>query len=263
MLLGVCLLALVSCGKPKPGQVPDEAQRANRAPDSFLAADEDYFVAMDGGLKLTPEEVKGRNTWLVWTGGDDVLWDKLPNETFGAFDLLKTISSYPGGEYSRDNRWKYFGLANEPCFSKATGPDPERFGLWLDKRSADCPPDPFADEKKYPGVAIGARGKNLPVGSFYGYPTGVVGLRLFPNPDFDEAAAKKWNAEKYYTNSDYYEDKNLIRPGGHVLRLLPRRPEPEQSSRGSGESEMGEPELDRGLAILLGRSDLHLEYQTR
>ena len=212
LLLWICLIGLAGCDKPKPGQVPDEAQRANRAPDSFLAADEDYFAAMDSGIKLTPDEVKGRNTWLVWTGGDDGLWDKLPNETFGAFDLLKTISSYPGGEYSRDNRWKYFGLANEPCFSKATGPDPERFGLWLDKRSADCPPDPFANEQKYPGVAVGARGKNLPVGSFYGYPTGVVGLRLFPNPDFDEAAAKKWNPEKYYKDPDYYENKKLVRP---------------------------------------------------
>ena len=43
-------------------------------------------------------------------------------------------------------------------------------------------------------MKIGARGKNLPVGSYYGYATGIVGLRLFPNPDFDEAAAKKWDA---------------------------------------------------------------------
>jgi len=43
-----------------------------------------------------------------------------------------------------------------------TGPDPDHFGLWLDKRRADCPADPFANAEKYPGVAIGARGKNLP-----------------------------------------------------------------------------------------------------
>ena len=118
VLLWVCLMALVSC-KPEPGHVLDEAQRANRSADSFPAADEDYFAGMDGDAKLTPkltpEEVKGRNTWLVWTGGDDRLWDTMPNATFGAFDLLKTISSYPGSEYSRDNRWKYFGVVNEPC----------------------------------------------------------------------------------------------------------------------------------------------------
>jgi hypothetical protein len=207
-----CLLALASCTKhPEPGTVADDAQRAKF--DKFVAADEDYFAGMDGGIKLTAEEVQGRNTWLVWTGGDDVLWNRLPNATFGAFDLLKTISSYQGSPYGRDNRWKYFGVINEPCFTKATGPDPERFGLWLDKRGADCPPDPFANEQKYPGIVVDARGtKELPAGSYYGYPTGVVGLRLFPNPDFDAAAAKKWDPVKYYTDPKYYEDKNLIRP---------------------------------------------------
>ena len=113
---------------------------------------------------------------------------------------------------SRDNRWNYLGLVNEPCFKKATGPDPNRYGLWLDTRDPSCPPDPFENESKYPGVKIGARGKNMPVGSYYGYATGIVGLRLFPNPDFDEAAAKKWDAKRYYDDPSYYNDKNLVRP---------------------------------------------------
>jgi hypothetical protein len=50
------------------------------------------------------------------------------------------------------------------------------------------------------------------VGSFYGYATGIVGLRLFPNPDFDEKAKEHWNAEKYYTDPNYYNDKNLKKP---------------------------------------------------
>ncbi|MGH7783283.1 MAG: hypothetical protein ACREO5_05540, partial [Candidatus Binatia bacterium] len=42
--------------------------------------------------------------------------------------------------------------------------------------------------------------------------SGIVGLRLFPNPDFDEQAAKKWDPERYYKDPKYYQDKNLIRP---------------------------------------------------
>jgi hypothetical protein len=122
------------------------------------------------------------------------------------------VSSHASLKFSRDNRWNYLGLANEPCFEKPTGPDPQRFGLWLDKRSAGCAADPFENDKKYPGVALGARGKNLPLGSFYGYATGIVGLRLFPNPAFDEAAAKKWDAEKYYNDEKYYLSKDLVRP---------------------------------------------------
>ncbi len=133
--------------------------------------------------------------WLVWTGGNDRLWDEMTVKSVGTFDLLKTVSSYPGLKASRDNRWNYLGLVNEPCYKKATAPDPNRYGLWLDTRDPSCGPEPFENESKYPGVKIGARGKNIPVGSYYGYATGIVGLRMFPNPDFDEEAAKKWDAE--------------------------------------------------------------------
>lgn len=208
------LLSLAGCrdDQPKPGTVLDEAKQAQRTVGSFTAADENYFKDMDGGVALSTPEVMGRNTWLVWTGGNDRLWDKLATVSVGNLDLLKTLSSHPGLKFSRDNRWNYLGLVNEPCFDKAAGPDDKRFGLWLDQRRADCAKDPFENEKRYPGVVIGARGKNLPVGSFYGYATGVVGLRLFPNPAFDEAAAKKWDAKRYYEDPSYYNDKDLIRP---------------------------------------------------
>jgi hypothetical protein len=192
--------------------VRDEAASAGRLAPSFAAANEDYFHGMDGGIALTPEEIRGRDTWLVWTGGNDRFWDRVTGYTYGSFDLLKTLSSYPGLKASRDNRWTYLGLVNEPCFEKATGPDSDRFGLWLDRRSPGCPPDPFENESKYPGVVTGARGKTVPVGSFYGYASGVIGLRLFPNPDFDEKAARKWDPVRYYTDPSYYNSKDLVRP---------------------------------------------------
>ena len=226
----LCPLLILACDNGEsPGQVQDEAQKAGRDAASFPAAGEDYFHAMDGAIALTADEIKGRNMWLVWTGGNDRFWDRMTIDTYGAFDLLKTLSSFPYcdpkvnpnpmpkceqtvGQLTRDHRWNYLGLVNEPCFDKATGPDPDHYGLWLDKRRSDCDADPFADEKKYPGVAIGARGKNIPAGSYYGIPSGIVGLRLFPNPDFDEAAAKKWDPVRFYTDPSYYKDKDLVRP---------------------------------------------------
>src|SRR6266568_2245535 len=187
IILPLCLILLASCGKDQPGQVLDEASRAGRSPASFPAAEEDYFRSMDGGVALTPEEVQGRNTWIVWTGGNDRFWDKISIDSFGAFDLLKIVLSHPELRASRDNRWNFLGLVNEPCFEKATGPDAARHGLWLDTRRADCPPDPFEKEQKYPGVALGARGRNMPVGSYYGWASGIVGLRLFPNLVFAES----------------------------------------------------------------------------
>ncbi|MBN8896873.1 MAG: hypothetical protein J0H35_01600, partial [Rhodospirillales bacterium] len=190
----------------------DEAQRAGRTAASLPQASEDYFHDMDNGIALTQEEVRGRNMWLVWTGGNDRFWDGMTRSTFGAFDLLKIVTSHPGQKADRDSRWDWLGVINEPCFEKADGPDPARFGLWLDKRSAACPPDPFADATKYPGVAVGARGTTVPVGSYFGEPSGIVGLRLFTNPDFDETARKRWDPERYYSDPSYYNDPNLVRP---------------------------------------------------
>jgi hypothetical protein len=217
VVASTCMLVSSGCSrtadpKKESGKVPDEARVASRAAATFPAADEDYFREMDGGVPLTPDEVKGRNMWIVWTGGNDRFWDGISATSFGSVDLLKTVSSHPKLKFSRDNRWIYLGLVNEPCFDKPTGPDSARFGLWLDKRSATCPPDPFENEAKYPGVKIGARGKNMPVGSYYGWASGIAGLRLFPNPDFDEAAAKKWDAEKYYSDPKYYNSKDLVKP---------------------------------------------------
>ncbi len=208
---------LLAVGGPLSGpaqarQAIDEARQAGRTAQSFPAADEDYFHAMDGGIALTADEVKGRNMWIVWTGGDDTLWDTLTKLTYGSFDLLKILSSRPGLKAGRDNRWSWLGLVNEPCFEKATGPDPDRYGLWLDKRKPDCPADPFENAQKYPGVAVGARGKNIPAGSYYGYATGIVGLRLFPNPKFDAAAAKRWDPKRFYDDPSYYLSKDLVRP---------------------------------------------------
>ncbi len=226
--------------KPKPGEVYDEAYLADRTPESLPGSADDYLGDMDYGLTKDPEAARaalepywpgitaqeavdaiarGRNNWTIWTAGNDVLWDELSRLSFGNLDFLKTLSNHPAmaeGDwgYSRDNRWEFLGLVNEPCFKKGTGPREDRFGLWLDVRDPDCEygPDPFEDEEKYPGVKIGARGKNIPVGSYYGYASGIVGLRLFPNPAFDEKAQKHWNPEKYYTDPTYYNNKDLVKP---------------------------------------------------
>ena len=211
--MAACFLLVVSCDdKPKIGPQLDEAKTVGRTAESFPAADENYFRDMDGGIDLSPEEVKGRNMWTVWTGGNDRFWDGMTESTFGGFDLLKIVAYDPTKPISRDQRWEDIGLINEPCFDAPTKPDPNRFGLLLDVRQANCPADPFANATKYPGVATGARGKTVPVGSYYGEPSGIVGLRLFPNPKFDEAAAKRWDPQRYFTVPSYYNDKNLVRP---------------------------------------------------
>src|SRR4051794_31234683 len=188
LILGILVLAVLALGgvgyyywanPVGSGNVQDEARRAGRDAASFAHASEDYVRDMDNGVALTEDEVRGRNMWILWTGGNDRFWDRMTTASLGVFDLLKIVTSHPsqkveGRQYDRDARWTWLGAVNEPCFDKPSGPDANRFGLWFDARRADCPADPFEDEKKYPGVAIGARGKplgngrTLPVGSYYG-----------------------------------------------------------------------------------------------
>ena len=60
--------------------------------------------------------------------------------------------------------------------------------------------------------------------SVYGFPSGVVGLRLFPNPDFfgagpgPAAARAYWTnrvvsqGDRYYTDTKISQDPKLVRP---------------------------------------------------
>jgi cytochrome c5 len=158
---------------------------------AFPTAEVDYFQGMDGGVRLGAAEVRGRNTWLMWTAGNQAFWDYLAAHSFGTFDLLKMIDSR-----RRPQRFARYGVMNEPGFAPATGPD--AYGLWIDRPSA---PAPYRER--------------FPAGDFagaYGRSTGIVGLRLFPNPKFDAAAQRRWDPDRYRDDSAYYRDPALVRP---------------------------------------------------
>src|SRR6266511_3657960 len=87
------VMTVSGCSDSRIGQVPDEAKLAGRPATDFKSAEDDYFADMDYGYrrdkdpnaKLTTAEVRGRNTWNVWTFGNDRFWDYMANHTFGAF----------------------------------------------------------------------------------------------------------------------------------------------------------------------------------
>ena len=241
--LSLVIVAGVGCKRsPQPGHVLDEARTANRTVASLPAADEDYFHDMDGAVALTPDEIKGRNTWIVWTGGNDRFWDTISRKSVGTLDFLKTLSSHPGSEGQPRQPLELSRPGQRAVLREGDRSRPEALRPVAGSAARpDCPPIRSRTNRSIPAWPIGARGKNLPLGSFYGYATGIVGLRLFPNPDFDEAAAKKWDAERYYNDPSYYivEGSGAAVPGRHVVRLLPRRPEPDQSAGRSGEPEVG------------------------
>ncbi len=195
--LSVCglLLALPFAGcKPKPVISTDtlDDKRDGRPPEKFAEVVADVFEGMDAGATLTGDEIKGRNSWNLWTAGNEQFWDKMAREGFGLFDLLKTIDSR-----KRAHRLEELGLINQPDFKTAAKPD--QYGLWIDEGTEPTGIDP----------------------AVYGRPTGVMGFRLFDNPDFTGAAVEKWKqhldpatgeAKKFYDDADFAAQKDLVRP---------------------------------------------------
>src|SRR5258708_31323538 len=103
---------------------------------------------MDGGIDLSPDEIKGRNTWNLRCAGTEQFWERMSRESYGLIDLLKPIDSR-----SRPSRFKQMGLINEPGYKQATKPD--RDGLWIDE---DVEPQPPAIDPKVSGRSSGIMG---------------------------------------------------------------------------------------------------------
>src|SRR5262245_48547234 len=86
VVLTVGVARAVSLWKTRDrGPAMDEAMAAGKKPSDFPHATNDFFRDMDNGIPLTPAEVKGRNTWIVWTGGNEAFWDWLATNSFGTF----------------------------------------------------------------------------------------------------------------------------------------------------------------------------------
>lgn len=183
LALTVCALALYFAFGNKGTAVPDDAKAAGKTTADFPETSSHAFDAMDGGLPLTENERRGRNTWLLWTAGDQVLWDTIAQRGFGTADLLKTVDSR-----RRPSRFREMGLVNQPGFARATQPD--QFGVWLDIGPQEEDVDP----------------------AVYGRSSGIVGLRLYPNPKFDDDARHRWDAMRFYNDPSYYNNPKLVRP---------------------------------------------------
>jgi hypothetical protein len=181
-LFGAAAILFAGCA---PKDAVDEATARGKTVADFPETRVDVFREMDRGIALTPDEAAGRNTWILWTGGNEAFWDYLARKGYGLVDFLKVIDSR-----QRPLRFKKLGLVNEPGYRQATAPD--EFGLYIDRATSNQPD----------GTNPAVDGKS----------TGLIGFRLFPNPNFDEAARKKWDAERYYSDPTYFQNPELIRP---------------------------------------------------
>ena len=138
-------------------------------------------------VQLTEDELKGRILWNVWSGDNAGFWNWIAENAYGAGDLLKVVT------WTRDQRFQKFGVMNQPGYMRPAQPD--QYGLYV-----DVPRDPSRNADAVIDAAT------------YGRSSGVMGLRLFPNPKFDAKARARWDAKRYVEDPSYYNDKTLVRP---------------------------------------------------
>jgi hypothetical protein len=178
----------------------------NYAKAHYEPATHDYFKDMDcvhgrrgkqgpKPLQLDPEEIKGRNAWVLWAGGNQGFWDWIARHGYASVDPLKIIDSEERGK-----RFAKAGLISEPDMRPPTKEETQKaFGIRYDR----------PDEAKHH-----VERDHPPKYEIYGYPSGIVGLRLFKNPEFfnSPTARARWNPERYYKDLDYASRTDTLRP---------------------------------------------------
>src|SRR5256714_11658754 len=139
-----------------------------RTPECFPAEPRDVFLQMDtvadahgqlqpldfdenGDGKIDDKErnaIRGRNTWLLWGGGNETFWDWLETKGYGLTDFLILMDSR-----RRGSRFKDAGLITQPGFVQATEPI---LGFYIDQPNPDGsaflkpPPGPAAETASTP-----------------------------------------------------------------------------------------------------------------
>jgi hypothetical protein len=188
------LIVIAACGhdddklsenvvaKPEEASKADGGLPARPASEPPPQAPKDKYAYYGKGDAYTPIEKTGRDTWIMWTGGNEKLY-RLGSVIAGRLGITVEYFRLLDSR-DRPSRFRRLGLINEPNFRQATRPD--EFGLWLDDWLGD---DTYPDTK------------------IYGQPTGIVGLRKFPNPKFD---GSKWSLDAYLKQPSAVEPPYLV-----------------------------------------------------
>jgi hypothetical protein len=211
-----------------------------------------FSYPRDGNAVLSTarDAIRGKNTWILWGEGNEVFWDWVQQHGYGLADFLVLIDSR-----NRDKRFTNAGLVNQPGMKPQTEDSGKILGLYIDQADGEeivlKQPDTDIDKNTsklatrpaLPDSHVGLELfepydkrlyedtlRKLPKDgldyTIYGYPTGIVGLRLFPNPNFfaktDAAAAarQRWQdrvekndrKDAFYTDSEINADPTLVRP---------------------------------------------------
>lgn len=159
---------------------PEDDQRATY-PDSIK-----YYGPAGYWERISRDKTlqRGRDTWWFYTAGNERFYRALSNKVgqLGfSVDFLRLLDSR-----RRKERFAELGLINEPGYRQADKPN--ELGLWLDQPTEPLKRDPLLPaDPAYPSSEQDV--------ADYGYPTGIIGLRMFKNPSFTDEMEKTWKEQ--------------------------------------------------------------------
>jgi hypothetical protein len=180
----VYLFWLKRDGEARPAEIAYEVGRPLGANESTYVKYRQYHLDDAKVAQKDQQSVMdGMDTWYCWTGGNQAFWREISKQT-GVLpvraDLLALLHSIP-----RSRRFEMLGTMNDPDCVAAEKPD--QYGLMIDRMKQGTE-------------------KQLDV-DVYGWSSGIVGLRLFKNPQFSNA---KWNLGRYLTDPAKVEPPYLV-----------------------------------------------------
>ena len=154
------------------------------------------------------------------------LTSKKENVLTARIDLLRMLHTVP-----RSERWEKIGLINDPDCVPAEKPD--QYGLKIDRmKDGTLTWDP----------------------EVFGFSSGVVGLQLFKNKNFD---AKKWSIDKYLDDAS---QRGAAVPRWNGLHLVPHGLQPQPAAEEPGRAEVGKPGLSHRQSVLPRRDAVRLRH---
>jgi hypothetical protein len=201
-----------------------------RGADGKLSSVFDKAKAKPGDAAQLAQAIRGQSTWMLWTEGDEAFWGWLIEHNYGFTDFLVLLDSR-----QREHRFHDAGLVNQPGMKAQKDPKKKTLGLYLDQnpgppgvayesKRAGCAPFEHTDEARY-AKALADLATDGADPDVYGYPSGVIGLRLFPNPDFFAKSDAAAEARRYWKirvedqpDDDYYKPESLIAADPKLVR---------------------------------------------
>jgi hypothetical protein len=172
-------------------------------------------IVMSGVTDKERDAIRGRNTWLLWGGGNETFWGWLQERGYGLTDFLILMDSR-----QRANRFKTAGLINQPGFESSNVPllglyfDQPKGGDWRNGMLRPPPPPgklpkdvPYEGSSKYDAEPehYDAQGRLLPEPVYRPTPPPGHPTQIFKPWTTPDKRAQQW-AQEGKGGKDPFED---------------------------------------------------------